>query len=86
MANQLFAADIFRQPRGLLDKCIFGAVYTSPACQDFENHDFWRKLRDKKSSEANTSKTVGDRSLFTAPVMIANELIFPMVQLSSPYD
>ena len=86
MANQLFAADIFTEGRVLLDKCTFGALYTSQASQDFENHDFWRKLRDKKSSEANISKTVGDRSLSTAPVMNAHELLFSLVQLSSPYD
>ena len=81
-ANQFFAADMFTQPCKLLDKCIFWAVYPSRASQDFENHDFWRKLRDKKTSEANISKTVGDRSLYTTPVMIANELVFRLVQLS----
>ena len=63
--NQLFAANIIAQGRGLHVQGVFGAIYPSVGWQDFENLDFWRKSPTPPTSEANISKSIRARSNLT---------------------
>ena len=62
LTNQLLAANIIAQARGLHVQVVFGAMYPSLAFQDFENLDFWRKSPTPPTSEANISKSIRARS------------------------